>query len=66
MCIRDRKYPGKTGYVEKRLSMRPLPSGLEEGEVMLRITARDHSWNGGNRTVLERRMFVERTAAIPA
>ena len=32
------KYPGKTYSVEKRLSLRPLPSGLEEGEALLRIT----------------------------
>jgi len=53
------KYPGKTGFVEKRLPMRPLPSGLKEGEVVLRITARDHSWNGGNKTVLEKNMTVD-------
>ena len=32
------KYPGKTYSVEKRISLRPLPSGLEEGEALLRIT----------------------------
>ncbi len=53
------KYPRKTGFVEKKLSMRPLPSGLKEGEVILRITARDHSWNGGNKTVLEKNMTID-------
>lgn len=60
------KYPGKTYAVEKQLSMRPLPSGLEEGEVVLRITARDHSWNGGNRTVLERKMSIDTRPPRPA
>lgn len=60
------KYPGKTYSVEKRLSMRPLPSGLEEGEAVLRITARDHSWNGGNRTVLERNVSIDTQPPRPA
>jgi murein DD-endopeptidase MepM/ murein hydrolase activator NlpD len=60
------KFPGKTGSVEKRLSMLPLPSGLEQGEVVLRITARDHSWNGGNKTVLERSMVIDTQPPRPA
>jgi len=52
-------YPGKTGFVEKQLSMRPLPTGLKEGEVVLRITARDHSWNGGNKIILEKEMIID-------
>jgi len=60
------KYPGKTDSVEKWVSMRPLPPGLEEGEVLLRITARDRSWNGGNRTVLERTMSVDTRPPRPA
>jgi murein DD-endopeptidase MepM/ murein hydrolase activator NlpD len=60
------KYPGKTYSVEKQLSLRPLPSGLEEGEALLRITARDRSWNGGNRTVLEKTVTVDTRAPRPA
>lgn len=60
------KYPGETYSVEKRLSMRPLPSGLEEGEATLRITARDRSWNGGNRTVLEQTVTVDTRPPHPA
>jgi murein DD-endopeptidase MepM/ murein hydrolase activator NlpD len=60
------KYPGKTYSVEKRLSLRPLPSGLEEGEALLRITARDRSWNGGNRTVLERTVTVDTRPPRPS
>jgi len=53
------KYPRKTGFVEKQIPMRPLPSGLKEGEVLLRITVWDHSWNGGNKTVLEKEMTLD-------
>jgi murein DD-endopeptidase MepM/ murein hydrolase activator NlpD len=60
------KYPEKTYTVEKQLSMRPLPPDLEEGEAVLRITARDRSWNGGNRTVLERTMSVDTRPPRPA
>jgi murein DD-endopeptidase MepM/ murein hydrolase activator NlpD len=60
------KYPGKTGFIEKRIPMRPLPPGLEEGEVVLRITVRDHSWNGGNRTILEKEMTIDVRPPRPA
>jgi len=60
------KYPRKTGFVEKQLPMRPLPSGLKEGEVVLRITAWDHSWNGGNKTVLEKSMAIDIRPPRPA
>jgi len=60
------KYPRKTGFVEKQIPMRPLPSGLKEGEVVLRITARDHSWNGGNTTVFEKSMAVDVRPPRPA
>jgi murein DD-endopeptidase MepM/ murein hydrolase activator NlpD len=64
--IFQEKYPKKTAFVEKQLPMRPLPSGLKEGEVVLRITARDHSWNGGNKTVLEKSMAIDVRPPRPA
>lgn len=64
--IFQEKYPRKTELVEKRLPMRPLPPGLEEGAVVLRIAVRDHSWNGGNKTVLEREMTVDIRPPRPA
>lgn len=60
------QYPRKTERVEKQLSMRPLPPGLEEGTAVLRITARDHSWNGGNKTVSEKEMIVDIRPPRPA
>lgn len=66
ISIFQEKYPRKTELVEKRLPMRPLPAGLEEGAAVLRITARDHSWNGGNKTVLEREMIVDIRPPRPA
>jgi hypothetical protein len=66
ISIFHEKYPRKTELVEKRLPMRPLPPGLEEGAVVLRITARDHSWIRGNKTVLEKEMTVDIQPPRPA
>jgi len=58
-ALYEEKFPRGTSLVEKTLPMRPLPQGLNEGEVQIRITAKDHSWNGGNMTVLEKKMIVD-------
>jgi len=51
--------PPSTRETEQKISLRPLPAGLSDGEVLIRITAEDRSWNGGNVTVLEKKMIVD-------
>jgi hypothetical protein len=51
--------PKKTYSFEKTIPLRPLPPGLGEGEVVLRITAEDRSWNGGNTTTLEKKVLID-------
>ena len=51
--------PPSTRETEQNISLRPLPAGLSDGEVMIRITAEDRSWNGGNITVFEKKMIVD-------
>jgi murein DD-endopeptidase MepM/ murein hydrolase activator NlpD len=51
--------PPSTHETEQKISLRPLPAGLSDGEVLIRITAKDRSWNGGNVTVLEKKMIID-------
>lgn len=50
---------GKVHQVEKNISLRSLPSGLKDGEGKIRISARDHSWNGGNPVTLEKDVIID-------
>ena len=52
-------FPPATHETEKKISLRPLPAGLSDGEVLIRITAKDRSWNGGNVAVLEKKMIID-------
>ncbi len=51
-------YPAGTPKVEKALGMRPVPEGLTDGELRLRITARDRSWRH-NTTILEKTLVLD-------
>jgi len=53
------QFPKGTPNVEKKLSVRPLPQGLTDGETQLKIYARDHSWYKGNPVTLERRFVID-------
>jgi murein DD-endopeptidase MepM/ murein hydrolase activator NlpD len=53
------QFPKDTHRVEKTLAMRPLPAGLKNGEAQIRISALDHSWNGGNPVFLERSVIID-------
>jgi len=59
VTLLDEKLPVDVFSFEKTLCLRPLPAGLVDGEALFRITAEDRSWNGGNTTVLEKRMIVD-------
>jgi murein DD-endopeptidase MepM/ murein hydrolase activator NlpD len=48
-----------TRELEKTIALRPLPAGLADGPILIRITAEDRSWNGGNVTVAEKRAVVD-------
>ncbi len=51
--------PPATREAERKISLRPLPAGLTDGEALIRITAEDRSWNGGNVTVFEKKMIID-------
>jgi hypothetical protein len=53
------QFPKGTPKVEKTLAMRPLPQGLKDGEIQLKILARDHSWGKGNPVSLERNVVID-------
>lgn len=52
-------FPKKTPFIEKNISLRPLPQGVKDGEIRIKITARDHSWRGGNPVTLERDVIID-------
>lgn len=53
------RFPTALPAYVKTLSLRPLPAGLADGEILLRISAKDRSWNGGNTAVVERKMILD-------
>jgi murein DD-endopeptidase MepM/ murein hydrolase activator NlpD len=55
----EEAFPAKTFSFEKSLGLRPLPGGFADGEALFRITAEDRSWNGGNKTILEKKMKID-------
>jgi murein DD-endopeptidase MepM/ murein hydrolase activator NlpD len=55
----SQKFPPQTRSFEKALPLRPLPQGLSDGDVLVRITAEDRSWNGGNTAILEEKMIID-------
>jgi Peptidase family M23 len=54
-------FPKETRRVEKTILLQPLPQGLKEGEAQLRISARDHSWNG-NSVVMGKDVIIDTLA----
>jgi murein DD-endopeptidase MepM/ murein hydrolase activator NlpD len=55
------QFPKGTHRVEKSLAMRPLPQGLKDGEIQVRVYAKDYSWNKGNPVTLERNLILDTT-----
>ncbi|MHB8053965.1 MAG: hypothetical protein ACYDH3_01750, partial [Candidatus Aminicenantales bacterium] len=53
------KFAAGVSAFEKKLALRPIPAGLMDGELLLRISAWDRSWKGGNRVVLEKKMILD-------
>ena len=53
------EFPEPVVSVEKTISLRPLPGGLTDGEIILRIAASDHSWRKGNAAVWEMRKIID-------
>jgi hypothetical protein len=54
-------FPSGTRETERTIPLRPRPAGLADGEVLVRITAKDRSWNGGNVAVFEKKMILDTT-----
>jgi hypothetical protein len=57
--IFSERFPAALPAYTKTLSLRPLPAGLADGEILLRISAEDRSWNSGNTAVVERKMILD-------
>ena len=57
--IFSERFPAALPTYDKTLPLRPLPAGLADGEILLRISAEDRSWNGGNTAVVERKMILD-------
>ncbi len=51
--------PPGTRETEKKIALRPLPKGLKDGPILLRIIAVDRSWNGGNTSVFEKKTVID-------
>jgi hypothetical protein len=52
-------FPKETHRVEKTVLLRPVPPGLKDGDVRVRLLAKDHSWIKGNPVVLERAFVMD-------
>jgi murein DD-endopeptidase MepM/ murein hydrolase activator NlpD len=53
--------PQGAGDWGKKIALRPLPKGLADGAILIRITAEDRSWNGGNVAVFEKKTVLDTT-----
>jgi murein DD-endopeptidase MepM/ murein hydrolase activator NlpD len=51
-------YPDGHAIIEKALGLRPVPEGLTDGELRLRITAKDRSWRR-NKTILDKALVLD-------
>jgi hypothetical protein len=58
VTLLEEAYPDGSALVEKALAMRPVPEGLTDGELRLRITAKDLSWKR-NKTILEKALVLD-------
>ena len=51
-------YTDGPALIERTLAMRPVPEGLSDGELRLRITAKDRSWKR-NKTILDKALVLD-------
>jgi len=58
VTLLEEAYPDGSALVEKALTMRPVPEGLTDGELRLRITAEDLSCKR-NKTILEKALLLD-------
>lgn len=58
VTLLEEAYPDGPALVEKALAMRPVPEGLTDGELRLRITAKDLSWKR-NKTILDKALVLD-------
>jgi murein DD-endopeptidase MepM/ murein hydrolase activator NlpD len=59
VSLLDEKPAKGTFRVEKKISLRPLPQGLRDGDAQIRIAVRDRSWIRGNLAVLEKSIVID-------
>lgn len=53
------KIPQGTKKLEKTISLRPMPKGLRDGDMELKVFARDYSWNWGNPVTVTKKFVVD-------
>jgi len=58
VTLLEEAYPDGHAVLEKVLGMRPVPEGLTDGELRLRVTAKDRSWKP-NKTILEKTFVLD-------
>jgi len=58
VTLLEEAHPDGTALVEKALVMRPVPEGLTDGELRLRITAKDRSWKR-KKTILDKALVLD-------
>ena len=59
VSLLDEKPAKGTFRLGKKISLRPLPQGLRDGEAQIRISARDRAWIRGNLAVQEKNIVID-------
>lgn len=59
IVLLQEKVPKGTYQIEKTIALRPLPSGLKDGDTEIKISARDHSWNWGNPIAVSKKVIID-------
>jgi murein DD-endopeptidase MepM/ murein hydrolase activator NlpD len=58
VILLEEVYPDGRALVQRTLAMRPVPEALTDGELRLRITAKDRSWKR-NKTILDKALVLD-------
>ncbi len=65
VTLLEETYPDGPALIERTVAMRPVPEGLSDGELRLRITAKDRSWKR-NKTILDKVLVLDSRPPRPA
>lgn len=59
ITLLQEKFPKGNFQIEKTIVLRPLPSGLKDGDAEIRVFARDYSWNFGNPVTIAKKVVID-------